>query len=250
MSRSGMSGFVWQHLKRLPRSVWIVGGLALVLIPVLLVGLLVVVVGGAWQAGGALIGQGSAALERAIPADVAQLARELPEAATLESLKAESQQRMEAELERLKAAAPVSAEALEQGLAAAALPAATEGLRQWTEQGRASADAALGALLGPTRPAADVSGEDPPGIVRLPGFVRTAFVRDGESLKVSWSGPAPHAEVVAFYTAQLAAAGYKAQVLEAGVDSEVVSFESTDRRLTLSARKGSRGGSEIEWAVH
>jgi hypothetical protein len=107
----------------------------------------------------------------------------------------------------------------------------------------------LAPLLGRTRPAADVGGEDPPGVERLPGFVRTAFVRDGDTLKVSWAGSAPHAEVVAFYTRQLGAAGYRAQVLQAGTNSEVVSFESPERRLTLSARADGHGGSELDWEV-
>jgi hypothetical protein len=249
MNPMGAAQPVLTQLKRLPRSVWIAGGLALLLIPLLLLWLLFSLVGGAWQAGAALLGQGREALQTALPEEVQRIARELPTAGALETLQAEAQQRAQAELERLKSSIPASAEALQQGLAAVALPAAAENLRQLTEQGRVTADQALSSLLGGKRPASDVSGEDPPGVIRLPGFVRTAFVRDGEALKVSWSGPAPHAEVVAFYTQQLGAAGYRAQVLEAGTSSEVVSFESPERRLTLSASDDGRGGSRIDWSV-
>jgi hypothetical protein len=241
---------LWAHLKRLPRWVWIGGGLALLLIPVLVLWMLFALVGSAWQAGGAMVGQGREALQTMLPEEVQRLARELPAAGALQTLQAEAQQRAQAELDRLKVAIPSSAEALQQGLAVAALPVAAENLRQLSEQGRATADQALSALLGGKRPAADVSGEDPPGVVRLPGFVRTAFARDGNALKVSWSGSAPHAEVVAFYTQQLGAAGYSAKVLQAGSSGEVVSFESAERRLTLSARDDGRSGSEIEWQVH
>lgn len=249
MNRINVKEMLWQRVRRLPAKVWIAAGFALLLIPALLLWLLFALVGGAWQAGGALLGQGREALQQALPAEVAELARELPQAATLEALQTEAQQRVQAEVERLKAAVPASAEALQQGLAAATVPAAAEGLRQLAERGRASADQALGSLLGPARPASDVAGEDPPGIARPPGFVRTAFARDGDTLKVSWAGPAPHAEVVAFYTGQLAAQGYRAQVLSADAGAEVVSFESRDRRLLLSARSDGRGGSELGWEV-
>ncbi|MBA2660934.1 MAG: hypothetical protein H0U74_01455 [Bradymonadaceae bacterium] len=250
MNRIDVAQPLWAHLKRLPRWVWISGGVALLLIPALLLWALLAMVGGAWQAGGAMLGQQRAALQTMLPEEVQRLARELPMAGALQTLQTEAQQRAQAELDRLKSAIPSSAEALQQGLAGATLPVAAENLRQLSEQGRATADQALSTLLGGKRPASDVSGEDPPGVVRLPGFVRTGFVRDGDSLKVSWSGSAPHAEVVAFYTQQLSAAGYRAQVLQAGGSGEVVSFESSQRRLTLSARDDGRSGSEIEWQVH
>ncbi len=249
MNRIGVMEFVWQRVRRMPAKVWIAAGFALLLIPALLLWLLFAVVGGAWQAGGALLGQGREALQGALPAEVAQLARELPRAGTLEALQAEAQQRVQAEVDRLKEVVPASAEALQQGLAAATLPAAAEGLRQLTEQGRASADQAVASLLGPARPASDVGGEDPPGIARLPGFVRTAFARDGDTLTVSWAGPAPHAQVVAHYTRELEAQGFRPQVLSADAGAEVVSFESSDRRLLLSARSDGRGGSELGWEV-
>jgi hypothetical protein len=249
MNRIGVMEFVWQRVRRMPAKVWIAAGFALLLIPALLLWLLFAVVGGAWQAGGALLGQGREALQGALPAEVAQLARELPAAGTLEALQAEAQQRVQAEVDRLKEVVPASADALQQGLAAATLPAAAEGLRQLTEQGRASADQAVASLLGPARPASDVGGEDPPGIARLPGFVRTAFARDGEALKVSWAGPAPHAEVVAHYSRALQAQGYRAQVLRADAAAESVRFESAARALLLTARSDGRGGSEVAWEV-
>lgn len=249
MNRIGVMEFVWQRVRRMPAKVWIAAGFALLLIPALLLWLLVSLLGGAWQAGGALLGQGRAALEQALPAEVAQIARELPQGATLETLQTEAQQRVQAEVERLKAAVPASAEALQQGLAGATLPAAAESLRQLSQEGRAAADQAVSSLLGPARPTSDVGGEDPPGIERLPGFVRTAFARDGEALKVSWAGSAAHAQVVAHYTRELEAQGFRAQVLSADAGAEVVSFESSDRRLLLSARSDGRGGSELGWEV-
>lgn len=227
MNRVGVMQFVWQRAKRMPAKVWIAAGFALLLIPALLLWLVFAVVGGAWQVGGALLGQGRAALEQALPAEVAQIARELPQGAALETLQTEAQQRVRAEVERLNAAVPASAEALQQGLAGEA----------------------MSPLLGPARPSSDVGGEDPPGIERLPGFVRTAFARDGEAIKVSWEGAAPHAEVVAYYTRQLQAQGYRAQVLSADAAAESVRFESSARQLTLSARNDGRGGSEVDWAV-
>lgn len=247
MNRVGVMEFVWLRLKRLPKSVWLAIGFALLLIPALLLWLVISLVGGVWQSGGALVDQGRAVLQQVLPAQVEELARELPPSAALAALPAEAQQQLQAEVERLQSTLPASAQALQQDLAGAVLPAAAA-LQQLTEQGRAGADRAL-ALLAPAPPATDVGGEDPPGVVRLPGFVRTAFARDGDSLKVSWSGAAPHAEVVAFYTQQLGAAGYRAQILQADKSVEVVSFESSQRQLTLTARAGARGGSDVDWEV-
>ncbi|MEO8011483.1 MAG: hypothetical protein ABI650_07560 [Dokdonella sp.] len=249
MNGIGIAQPVFAYLKRVPRWVWICGALALVLIPALLLWLLFALVGGAWQAGSTLIGQGRETLTAALPAEVQQLARDLPAGGALQTLQTEAQQRVQAELDRLRASIPASSEALQQGIAGATLPAAAADLRQLTERGRDTADQALASLLGSKRVVADVSGEDPPGIVRLPGFVRTAFARDGDALQVSWSGSAPHAEVVAFYTQQLGASGYRAKVLQAGASSEVVSFESSQRRITLNARDDGRGGSVIDWNV-
>lgn len=247
MNRVGVMEFVWLRLKHLPKSVWLAIGFTLLLIPALLLWLVISLVGGAWQTGGALVDQGRAVLQQVLPAQVEELARGLPQPAALAALPAEAQQHLQAEVERLQSTLPASAEALQQDLAGAVLPAAAA-LQQLTEQGRTSADRAL-ALLAPARPTADVGGEDPPGVVRLPGFVRTAFARDGETLKVSWSGAAPHAEVVAFYTQQLGTAGYRAKVLQADKTVEVVSFESPQRQLTLTARADARGGSNIDWEV-
>ena len=250
MNRVGLMEFAWLRLRRLPRSVWIAGGLALLVVPLLLLWMAFALFGGAWQLGSTWLGQGREALQMALPADVEQMTRELPNVDTaLGALHSGAQQRVQAEAERLRAAIPVSAEALQQELVGGTLPAATEGLRQLTQQGRASADWAISSWLGPARPSTDVRGEDPPGIARLPGFVRTAFNREDDRLRVSWVGAAPHTEVAAFYTQQLSAAGYSAQVLAASAQSEMVEFASPERRLTLAVRDDGRGGSELDWEV-
>lgn len=247
MNRVGVMQFVWLRLKRLPKSVWLAAGFALLLIPALLLWLVISLVGGVWQTGGALVDQGRTVLQQVLPAQVEELARELPPSAALVALPAEAQQQLQAEVERLKSTLPASMEALQQDLAGAVLPAAAA-VQQLTEQGRTAADRAL-ALRAAARPTTDVGGEDPPGVVRLPGFVRTAFARDGDTLKVSWSGAAPHAEVVAFYVQQLGTAGYRAQIVQADQSVEVVRFESSQRQLRLTARADAAGGSQIDWEV-
>ena len=135
MNRVGMLEFVWLRLRRLPRSVWIAGALAMLILPALLLWLALSLFGNAWQVGSAWLGQSREALQSALPANVEQLARELPNAqATLGTLQSEAQQRVKEEVERLGAAIPASAEALQQGLIGAALPAGTEGLRQLAQQ--------------------------------------------------------------------------------------------------------------------
>jgi hypothetical protein len=162
MNRVGVLMFLAQRLKHVPRSLWIAAGFALVLIPVLLLWLLFKLAGGAWQAGGTLLGQGREVLQSVLPAEVEQLTRDLPPGGALEALQGEAQQRLQAEVDRLQSAIPVTVEALQRGLADVALPAASESLRQLTEQGQATVDQALAPLLGPASPADDVGGEDPP----------------------------------------------------------------------------------------
>ena len=196
MNHVGLMEFAWLRLRRLPRSVWIAGGLALLLLPALLLWLAVSLFGGAWQVGSSLLGQGRDVLQSALPANVEHVMREMPNAdAALGALQSDAQQRVQAEVARLGAAIPASAEALQQELLGGALPAASAGLRQLAQ--RAGADQALSSWLGSARPTTDVSGEDPPGIARLPGFVRTAFAREADRLRVSWVGAAPHSDVVA-----------------------------------------------------
>lgn len=251
MNHVGLMEFAWLRLRRLPRSVWIAGGLALLLLPALLLWLAVSLFGGAWQVGSSLLGQGRDVLQSALPANVEHVMREMPNAdAALGALQSDAQQRVQAEVARLGAAIPASAEALQQELLGGAVPAASESLRQLAQQGRAGADQALSSWLGSARPTTDVSGEDPPGIARLPGFVRTAFAREGGRLRVSWVGAAPHSDVVAYYTQQLGAAGYSARVLAASAQAETVEFESAQRKLTLAVRDDGRGGSELDWEVH
>jgi hypothetical protein len=164
MNRIGVVTFLAQRLRHVPRSVWIAAGFALVLIPVLLLWLLFALVGGAWQAGGTLLGQGREVLQSVLPAELGELARDLPPGGAVEALQGEAQQRLQAGFEHLQSAIPASAEALQQGLTGAAVPAATESLRQLMQQGQATVDQALAPLLGHARPAADVGGEDPPGV--------------------------------------------------------------------------------------
>ncbi len=250
MNSMGTMEYVWLRLRRLPRWIWIACGLAMLIVPALLLWLAISLFGGAWQAGSAWLGQGREALQSALPAEVKQLARELPNAETaLGALQIEAQQRVQGEVERLRAAVPASAEALQQELVGGAVPAAAEGLRQLTQQSRASAEKAVSTFLGSARPSTDVSGEDPPGIARLPGFVRTGFSREENVLRVSWAGAAAHAEVTAFYTQQLTAAGYSARVLAANAQAETVEFESPQQKLVLAVRSDGRGGSEVDWEV-
>jgi len=247
MNHVGLMEFVWLRLRRLPRWVWITGGLAMHIIPVLLLWLVLSLFGGAWQVGSAWLGQGREALQSVLPANVEQLAHDLPTTqAALGALQSEAEQRMQEQVERLRAAVPASAEALQQQLG---VPAAAEGLRQLRQQGRSSAEQTVSSWLAPARPSTDVRGEDPPGIARLPGFIRTAFTRLDDRLRVSWVGAAPHTEVVAYYTQQLSAAGYSSQVLAASAQSETVEFKSPQRKLTLAVRDDGRGGSELDWEV-
>ena len=243
MNSISAMGNILMWLRRLPRSFWIVSALVLMLVPVLLVWLLFSVFSGTWQAGSSLLGQSRETLNTV-------LTGEMPSTETTTGLlPSDVQERLQTEVDRVRAAIPASAEELQQKLAGVSLPAAMEDVRQTTEQGRAKVDQVMSSWLAPVRPTTDVGGEDPPGVTRLPGFVRTEFARDGDRLQVSLIGDAPHGEVVAYYKQQLIADGYSARVLKASAQAEKVEFESADRKLTLEARDDGRGGSELNWEV-
>lgn len=259
MNRIDGVQYLWLRLRRVPRWAWISAGLGLLLIPVLLIWMAFALLGVAWQGGSSLVNQGREWLGLSLPQAQAQLEAALPDPkALIDQVVPDVQQQVQAQLQSAQAGLEQARNGLqavlpsaEQGLASAAagLAATRTQMETLLNQGRNSVDQALVGMLKAPLPTQDVGGEDPAEIPRLPGFVRTAFARDGERLSVSYAGPAAHGEIVRFYRSALAPAGYESTVMAATADTEVVEFRSAERLLTLTARSDGQGRSALTWEV-
>lgn len=259
MNRIDGLQYLWLRLRRVPRWAWISAGLGLLLIPVLLVWLAVALLGTAWQGGASLVNQGREWLGLSLPQAQAQLEAALPDPkALIDQVVPDVQQQVQAQLQAAKDEIQQASSGLQAVLpnaeqtlagAAAGLAATRTQMETLLQQGRNSVDQALAGMLKTPLPTQDVGGEDPAEIPRLPGFVRTAFARNGKSLSVSYAGPAAHGEIVRFYRSALAPAGYESQVMAATTDTEIVEFRSAERLLTLTARSDGQGHSALTWEV-
>lgn len=94
-------------------------------------------------------------------------------------------------------------------------------------------------------PAQDVGGEDIAGIPRFPGMVRVAFGVLEQKRSVAYKGGAGFAEVIAFYTREMAALKFTGQVTSASPTEETHVYTSGNRRLALKFAKASRLGAEM-----
>lgn len=263
-------------LRRLPRWVWVVGGLALIGLPLLALALGAAALFGLWQWGSAAVESGRAELAERVPALAAPLqslgAASLDEATqTAGALTDEARARLaegqavlatdpaqvvaalapeaaaraaelQAQAEALKSSLPNLAQPLD-GLAAEA----SEALRAPLLQGGAALAAATAGLAALQLPSSDVGGSDPADIPRLPGFVRVAYQqREGEA-RVAYAGPAPLREVVDFYRSELSEDGWQVQALESSVAAERLRFERAGRALELVVSADGPRRSRLQW---
>lgn len=250
---------------RIPRWAWISGGLAIVLVPVLLVWLAFTLLGGAWQASSGLAEQArgwigvvapdvareadavladvrkAAEVLTPLATDPVDAARQMVDAKTAEATAAVRDSLGEAGAELAAKAAAATTLASGAVLAGGAALAGESGI---TEEGQATIDAASG-VLG-SLPATDVAGEDPEGFTRMPGFVRTAFQRGDDGIVASYVGVAPQADVMAFHRQALEQAGYTAIVQSADATGTTIEFRKEGRILVLWSRAGAEGLTQLE----
>ncbi|ODU42090.1 hypothetical protein [uncultured Aquimonas sp.] len=263
-------------LRRPPRWVWVVGGLALIGLPLLALALGAAALFGLWQWGSAAVESGRAELTERVPAlaaplealgaasldEATQKARALTEEArarlaegqaalavdpaqVVDALAPEAAARaaeLQAQAEALKSSLPSLAQPLD-GLAAEAGAA----LRAPLQQGGAALAAATAALAALQLPSSDVGGSDPADIPRLPGFVRVAFQRGEGEARVAYAGPAPLREVVDFYRSELSEDGWQVQALESSVAAERLRFERDGRALELVVSADGPRRSRLQW---
>lgn len=263
-------------LRRPPRWVWVVGGLALIGLPLLALALGAAALFGLWQWGSAAVESGRAELTERVPAlaaplealgaasldEATQKARALTEEArarlaegqaalavdpaqVVEALAPEAAARaaeLQAQAEALKSSLPNLTLPLD-GLAAEA----SEALRAPLQQGGAALAAATAALAALQLPSSDVGGSDPADIPRLPGFVRVAFQQGEGEARVAYAGPAPLREVVDFYRSELSEDGWQVQALESSVAAERLRFERDGRALELVVSADGPRRSRLQW---
>lgn len=263
-------------LRRLPRWVWVVGGLALIGLPLLALALGAAALFGLWQWGSAAVETGRAELAERVPAlaaplealgaasldEATQKARALTEEAkarlaegqaalavdpaqVVAALAPEAAARaaeLQAQAEALKSSLPNLAQPLD-GLAAEA----SEALRAPLLQGGAALATATAALAALQLPASDVGGSDPADIPRLPGFVRVAYQQGEGEARVAYAGPAPLREVVDFYRSELSEDGWQVQALESSVAAERLRFEREGRALELVVSADGPRRSRLQW---
>jgi hypothetical protein len=246
-----------QRLRALPRWAWLLLALVLIGLPLLLIALAIAAVVGLWSWGGQMIDTGRAELQQQVPAltssvDAARAALQGDLRASAEALAPQASAAAQAELERLKASAEtlrqLQQEASAAGTAVAAGLAANAAAELAKVQAAGVAQVQQG-LAAVALPAVDVGGEDPPGIVRLPGFARVEYLRDGDGQRISFAGPLPMRAVADHYRAALSAAGYRAEVVAADASSERLRFSSDARSLELLVTAEGPLRSRLQWRL-
>ncbi len=221
------------RLRRVPRKVWIMLVLALIVTSALAVWLAVMVISKAWNAGGDLLGRGQASVAAAMPnaqerlqslspelGETLQKGRETVVALTpeearrqLETMAPELQERLARGREALANAAPETARRLE-----ASIPTILT----------AGAGAVTGAI------AADVLGEDIAEIPRHPAFARTAYALVDDKRDVTYTGSLPFAQALAWYRQPLIDAGFSERVLQSSANATTAEYRRDARTLALT----------------
>lgn len=95
-------------------------------------------------------------------------------------------------------------------------------------------------------PAADVSGNDLPGVVRYPGSVRTYYAREAGRTELRYMGQGEVRAVLDHYVSQLGAAGYAQEIWSATPEAERHRFVKAGDTLDFEIRKtGADGKVEV-----
>lgn len=96
-------------------------------------------------------------------------------------------------------------------------------------------------------PTSDVSGNDLGPVARFPGLVRTAFVRDAETVSVDYQGKALLKDVVAHYVAGFTAAGFTHEVISADMRSEQHAFTQNGSSIRVSLEQSTAQNVQVKF---
>jgi hypothetical protein len=109
---------------------------------------------------------------------------------------------------------------------------------------REKLDAHLGEYLpvlkAEPEPARDVSGEDLGPVPRYAGLVRSAWLRDGLTTAVEFTGPASYTAVLDHYARGFPALGYAQSVLSATSDAETHVYTKGAERYDVTVTRSGR----------
>jgi hypothetical protein len=98
----------------------------------------------------------------------------------------------------------------------------------------------LPVLTGEPQPARDVSGEDLGPVPRYPGLVRSAWLRDGLSAAVEFTGRASYTAVLDHFAQNFSALGYAQAVLSANRDAETHAYTKGAERYNVTVTRSGR----------
>lgn len=203
----------FSRLSRVPRRVWMLLGVGLLVVLALLAWAAFALLGAIWQGAGGLLDKGQGGLAQGAA--------------------------------RIETVLPGARETLEKaGVAAGVLaPEATQGMQMVKGiLGQAASRAPTSAA--PALPATDVPGEDIAGIPRHSLLVRTAYVSEAGGRQVAYTGRAPYAEVLEFYRRGLTKAGFAERVVAATPAAAIVEYRQGARNLRLTLRDLGNGVTE------
>lgn len=102
-----------------------------------------------------------------------------------------------------------------------------------------------GLVPGAAFPTQDVGGEDLADIPRFPGMVRVAYSLTDQKRTVAYQARADFAQVVAFYTREMAQRGFVGQVTAASAAEENHLYRRGNEQFAFRFTKVSRLGAEI-----
>ncbi len=242
MQTLALAGSLISRVRRIPRKVWIMLAVSMLVLFVLTMWLAVTVVTRSWNAGTAMLERGNTSISAALPGVQERLQTLSPELAKMLGEGRDAVAIIAPEASRqLEAAAPQLQQELERGRQALALvaPGAAEQL-----------ESRMPTLMKPGNRAVavDVPGEDIAGLPRHPELARTGYSLAEEKRTVTYAGPVPFAEALAAYRGPLIAAGFNERILQSSTAGTTAEYRLGERTLLLTVTAQGAAASEVQIA--
>ena len=245
MQTLALAGSLISRVRRIPRKVWIMLAVSMLVLFVLTMWLAVTVVTRSWNAGTAILERGNTSISAALPGvqerlqtlspELAKMLGEGRDAVAIIAIIAPEASR------QLEAAAPQLQQELERGRQALVLvaPGAAEQL-----------ESRMSTLMKPGNRAVatDVPGEDIAGMPRHPELARTGYSLAEEKRTVTYAGPVPFAEALAAYRGPLIAAGFNERILQSSTAGTTAEYRLGERTLLLTVTAQGAAASEVQIA--
>ncbi len=246
---AGFGGTITARLARIPRRTWLMLGVTMLLLFALTVWAAIALLSHAWSTGNAWIDRSSQAAAVLLPDAQQRIDTVAPELRdTLDRGRAALAAVAPETSKRLDTVAPELRDTFDRGRAALAAVAPETSKRLEVAIPGVAAVAGIGgaaAIL-----AGDVVGEDPVGVPRHPALTRTGYALADGARDVTYAGPAPFAEVLAFYRQPLLAGGYTERVTASSPSGATVEYRKGEQGLTLTVTAKGDAASEVRIVEH